>query len=80
MQELLDQVYLHPFKDIQVFMSLWAAFGVIIFCWGFLGYFLAHGHAEHQDHARVQIVWGTMLTGAAIIVWEAIHWISSFFI
>jgi len=79
MGELFDLVVSHPFSDIEIFMSLWGAFGVVIFSWGVCAYFLSHGHVEHQDHARAQMVWGVMLTGAAIIVWEGIRFFASLF-
>jgi hypothetical protein len=79
MQELIDLVISHPFTDIKILMSLWGAFGVIIFFWGFIGYFLSHGHVEHQDHARAQMVWGIILTASAILVWEGIRFLAGIF-
>lgn len=79
MSELFDLAVSHPFSDIEIFMSLWGAFGVVIFFWGLCGYFLSHGHIDHQDHARAQMVWGIILTGAAILVWEGIRFLASFF-
>ncbi len=80
MQELILQIISHPFSDIKILLSLWAAFGVIIFFWGFFGYFLSHGHIEHQDHARAYMTWGFMLTFSALVVWEGIRFLASFFI
>src|SRR6185503_9390923 len=34
MQELLTLVVAHPYSDVEIFMSLWGAFGVIMFSWG----------------------------------------------
>lgn len=79
MQELLLQIVDHPFAVVQVVMSLWGAFGVVIFFWGFIGFFLSHGHIDHQDHARAQMTWGFLLTGAAILVWEGIRLFASLF-
>ena len=80
MQDLLTLVVAHPFSDIEIFMSLWGAFGVVMFFWGVCGYFLSHGHIEHQDHARAQMVWGVTLTGAAILVWEGIRFLAGLFV
>jgi hypothetical protein len=79
MQEALTFITSHPFSVMQIFMSLWGAFGVVVFFWGFIGYFLSHGHIEHQDHARSQMTWGFLLTGAAILVWEGIRWLAGLF-
>ncbi len=79
MQELLLQIISHPFTDVKILMSLWGAAGVVIFFWGFIGYFLSHGHIDHQEHARAQMVWGITLTGAAIIVWEGIRFFAGLF-
>jgi len=79
MQELFLQIISHPFTNMKIFLSLWGALGVIIFFWGFTGYFLSHNHIEHQDHARAYMVWGFLLTGAAIIVWEGIRWLAGLF-
>jgi hypothetical protein len=76
MQEFLLQVVAHPFTDIKIFLAVWAAFGVIVFFWGFIGFFLSHGHITHQDHARAYMVWGVMLTGAVILVWEGIKFLA----
>lgn len=76
MGDLLTQIISHPFTDIQILLSLWGGFGVIVFFWGFTGYFLSHGHIEHQDHARAYMVWGITLTASAIVVWEAIRWLA----
>lgn len=79
MQDLLTLVATHPFSVIKIAMSLWAAFGIVMFLWGFVGYFLSHGHVEHQDHARAQMVWGILLVGGAIIVWEGMRFVVSLF-
>lgn len=79
MQDLLSLVLSHPFSDIEIVMSLWGAFGVVIFFWGLCGYFLSHGHVDHQDHARAQMVWGVILTGAAILVWEGMRLLAGLF-
>jgi len=79
MQDLLTLIITHPFSVVKIFMSLWGAFGVVVFFWGFFGYFLSHGHVDHQDHARAQMVWGIILTAAAIIIWEAIRWFAGLF-
>jgi hypothetical protein len=76
MDELLLSVITHPFAVIQIFMSLWGAFGVVMFFWGLIGYFLSHGHVDHQDHARAQMVWGVLLTGGAILVWEILRFLA----
>ncbi|HEV8677396.1 MAG TPA: hypothetical protein VN701_00985 [Candidatus Paceibacterota bacterium] len=79
MQELLTLVVAHPYSDVEIFMSLWGAFGVIMFSWGLCSFVLSHGHVGHQDHARAQMIWGVMLTGSAIIVWEGIRFLASLF-
>lgn len=76
MSELFDLVVSHPFTDMKILLSIWGAIGVIIFFWGFTGYFLSHGHIQHQDHARAYMVWGFILTFVAFIVWEGIKWLA----
>ncbi len=77
MQDLLSQIISHPFTDMKIVLSVWGAFGVLVFFWGFCGYFLSHGHIEHQDHARAYMVWGIVLTVSALIIWEGIRWLAS---
>lgn len=79
MDSILLAVIAHPFSDIKILMSLWGAFGVVIFFWGFFGFFLSHKHVGHEDHARAQMVWGVLLTGSAIIAWECIRFLASLF-
>jgi hypothetical protein len=77
MLEFFLQLVSHPFSTLKILLSLWGALGVLIFFWGFVGYFLSHGHIEHQDHARAYMVWGIILTASAILVWEGIRFLAS---
>jgi hypothetical protein len=79
MQEFLFQIISNPFTIVKIVLALWAAFGSIMFFWGFCGYFLSHGHIGHQDHARAQMIWGTILTGSVILVWEGIRFLVGMF-
>jgi hypothetical protein len=73
MLDILNAIVSHPYGVIVVFFSLLAAYGFLLFLWGFSGYILSHGNAEHQDHARVQMVQGLSLFIVILSVWEVIR-------
>ena len=79
MLELLTLIVEHPYADVVALLTLIAAIGFLIFFWGFTGYFLAHGDAEHQAHGRTQMVQGLTLFLAVIVLWEILRWIGSLF-
>lgn len=79
MQELLIEIATHPFEVFEVALSIWGACGFLVFMWGFIGYFISHGHVDHQDHARAQMVWGFILTLAAMAVWVGVSFFAQFF-
>jgi uncharacterized membrane-anchored protein len=80
MFDFVNVVITNPYAIFVSTMSALAAFGVILFFWGFFGYILAHGDTEHQTHAREQIVQGFSFILTIAVVWEVLRWIASLFI
>ena len=77
MEELLLQIVTHPYGAVVALLSVLAAIGLLVFLWGSSGYILAHGDAEHQQHARVQIVRGLFFLLIVISVWEIARYIAA---
>lgn len=79
MIELINTITSNPFADIVILLSFFGALGFIIFLWGFSGFILSHGHADHQHHSRLQIVNGLVLFLFVLGVWELLRFVLGLF-
>jgi hypothetical protein len=79
MLEFLTLIATNPYADLVAAFSCIAAIAFLIFFWGFSGYILAHGDAEHQQNARRQMVQGIALFVTILVLWEVIRWFASLF-
>jgi hypothetical protein len=77
MIDLLVNIAMHPYGIAVILLSLFSAYGGVIFLWGWSGYILAHGDKEHQAHARSQMVSGFFALLVALSVWEAVRSIAA---
>ena len=79
MAELLYHIATHPYQVLVSVLSVIAALAFLIFLWGFTGYILARGDAEHQSQARIYMVQGFALLLTVIIIWQILRWVIGFF-
>jgi hypothetical protein len=73
MVDLVLNIVTHPYGIAVVALSLFSAYGSIVFLWGWSGFILAHGDKEHQAHARSQMVSGFFALLVALSIWEGVR-------
>ncbi len=79
MEAFINAIASNPLAAITVFLSVCAALAFLFYAWGFNGYITAHGHDEHQEHARTSMIWGLSWLIVLFIVWQIVRWLSELF-
>lgn len=79
MEAFIDTLASNPYGAIVIFLSVAAAVAFLFYVWGFNGYIIAHGHDEHQQHARVNMIWGMWWLIVIFIAWQILRWLADVF-
>jgi len=79
MDAFINALTSNPFAAIVIFLSVCAAVAFLFYAWGFVGYINAHGHDEHQEHARTGMIWGVSWLIVLFIAWQVVRRMADFF-
>ncbi len=76
---VVDTLISNPMGLLSIFLSGAATLAFLMYAWGFNGYIISHGHDEHQNHARIYMIWGTWWLIIIFIAWQLLRWITGAF-
>jgi uncharacterized PurR-regulated membrane protein YhhQ (DUF165 family) len=79
MEAFINALVGNPFAAMVIFLSVCGAVAFLFYMWGFIGYINAHGHDEHQEHARTSMIWGLSWLFVLFLVWLAVRAVADFF-